>query len=239
MVNHHKVERVQKVQHFFLIVLLFILGGSSLEGQPGILKVGFDLDDTILYSRWLFEQAPRDSAGQLDYAWINRHDRDYSQLIPPMVTLVSYFRARGHEVYFITSRQPAQGDQLARFLTERLGFPVIAGHNLFFTPKERRGEHRYTTKQRVMKALDLDLFYGDADTDMIAALKADVHPVRVVRHPTSIQQWGDNYFGNTLDGNSPAAPFSTDDLARFYAAGVGLFGETIYPIIWEGPIPAK
>ena len=41
-----------------------------------------------------------------------------------------------------------------------------------------------------MKKLKLDLFYGDADTDMIAALKANVHPIRIIRHKKSIEQYG-------------------------------------------------
>ena len=45
-----------------------------------------------------------------------------------------------------------------------------------------------------MKSLELDLYYGDSDSDIIAALKADVHPVRIVRHQKSINQYGANYF---------------------------------------------
>ena len=86
-----------------------------------------------------------------------------------------------------------------------------------------------------MKRLGLDLFYGDADTDMIAALKAGVHPVRVVRHKTSIISYGSNYFGNTIDKVSPKNPFSMEDLNIFYSSNVGIFGESIYPIFWEGP----
>ena len=87
-----------------------------------------------------------------------------------------------------------------------------------------------------MKRLRLDLFYGDADTDMIAALKAGVHPVRIVRHKDSIVTYGSNYFGNTIDITSPKNPFSLKDLNIFYSSNVGIFGESIYPIIWEGPL---
>ena len=86
-----------------------------------------------------------------------------------------------------------------------------------------------------MTSLELDLYYGDADSDIIAALKADVHPIRVIRHKKSIEQYGSNYFGNTLDGESQKNPFSNKDLKIFYSHGVGIFGESIYPIIWEAP----
>ena len=86
-----------------------------------------------------------------------------------------------------------------------------------------------------MISLKLDLYYGDADSDIIAALKADVHPIRVIRHKKSIEQYGSNYFGNTLDGESHKNPFSSKDLKIFYSRSVGIFGESIYPIIWEAP----
>ena len=86
-----------------------------------------------------------------------------------------------------------------------------------------------------MRKLNLDLFYGDADTDMIAALKANVHPVRIVRHKKSIEQYGKNYFGNVLKGKSKKSPFKIDDLKIFYSKSVGIYGESIYPIIWKGP----
>ena len=52
-----------------------------------------------------------------------------------------------------------------------------------------------------MKELGLDLFYGDSDTDIIAALKAGVHPVRVARNIASIDAYPDNYFGDVTKGD--------------------------------------
>ena len=45
-----------------------------------------------------------------------------------------------------------------------------------------------------MKRLKIDLFYGDSDSDIIAALKA-IFPVRVVRNNASVIEYGSNYFG--------------------------------------------
>ena len=83
-----------------------------------------------------------------------------------------------------------------------------------------------------MISLKLDLYYGDADSDIIAALKADVHPIRVVRHKKSIEQYGSNYFGNTLDGESHKNPFSSKDLKSSILVAL-VSGESIYPIIWK------
>ena len=93
----------------------------------------------------------------------------------------------------------------------------------------------HTTKHRIMKRLNLDLFYGDGDSDIIAALKAGAHPVRIVRNDSSISQYGPNYFGNILNGRTKNNPYNREDLNTFYSGSVGMFGESIYPMIWKGP----
>ena len=216
-------------------IVIYILYFSLVVAQPGILNVGFDVDDTILFSRDVFLSLPDDKRDPVDYGWINSHDKEFSLFITPTVELINYFHTNGHKVFFITARPGTKGNILAEFLSDELGFSVRINKSLFFSPKETIKGKRYTTKHRLMKRLKLDLFYGDADTDMIAALKAGVHPVRVVRHETSISEYGSNYFGNTNKGNSAQTPFTKDDLKLFYNSNVGIFGESIYPIIWMGP----
>ena len=111
----------------------------------------------------------------------------------------------------------------------------MVNKNLFFSPKQTINGKRFTTKHRLMKRLKIDLFYGDSDSGIIAALKAGVHPVRVVRNNASVIEYGSNYFGNTLKGDIKEAPFSSNDLQIFYKSNVGMFGESIYPIIWKVP----
>ena len=216
-------------------IVIYILYFSLVVAQPGILNVGFDVDDTILFSRDVFLSLPDDKRDPVDYGWINSHDEDFSLFITPTVELINYFHTNGHNVFFLTARPGTKGNILAEFLADELGFSVRVNKYLFFSPKETIKGKRYTTKHRLMKRLKLDLFYGDADTDMIAALKAGVHPVRVVRHETSIVEYGSNYFGNTNKGISAQTPFTKDDLKLFYNSNVGIFGESIYPIIWTGP----
>ena len=216
-------------------IVIYILYLSLVVAQPGILNVGFDVDDTILFSRDVFLSLPDDKRDPVDYGWINSHDKEFSLFITPTVELINYFHTNGHNVFFLTSRSGTKGNILAEFLADELGFSIRVNKNLFFSPKETIKGKRYTTKHRLMQRLKLDLYYGDADTDMIAALKAGVHPVRVVRHETSIVEYGSNYFGNTNKGNSAQTPFTKDDLKLFYKSNVGIFGESIYPIIWTGP----
>ncbi len=216
------------------IGVLLLLGCSLLAGQTR-LNVGFDIDDTVLYSRYVFENAPRNQQGKLDYAWINQQDRELSLVIPPTLTLINYFRSKGHPVYFITGRHPENGEVLGQFLTDALGFPIEVNRNLFFAPRAVINGTEIQGKANIMEALKLDLYYGDADTDILAALKARVQPIRVARHPSSIAQYGQNYFGNILDGQHPKSPWDGGDLQRFLSASIGPFGEPIYPLIWDGP----
>ncbi len=220
-----------KTLNKFVAVLLII--SSFVFSQTGKLKVGFDIDDTTLYSERAFMVAPKTETGSTDYSWINTNDKDYSLFIEPVVTLINYFRAHGHEVFFITARPGVNGDSVAVFLAKNLNFDVKVDSNLFFSPKEYFNDFKYTTKHRVMEKLGIDIYYGDSDTDIIAAIKADVHPVRIVRSDASIKEYGANYFGNTLDGKSHKAPFGENDLNIFYKASVGVFGESIYPITWK------
>ena len=219
----------------FIFRVIAIVYSSFIFSQNGILNVGFDIDDTVLFSRDVFLNLPEDKRNPTDWGWINSHDKDYSLLMAPTIDLIHFFHNNGHNIFFITARSKPKGKNLANFLTDKLMFPVEVNKNLFFSPKETIKGTRYTTKQRTMKRLRLDIFYGDADTDMIAALKAGVHPVRVVRHKASIVSYGPNYFGNTIDKISPKNPFSLKDLNIFYSSNVGIFGESIYPIFWEGP----
>jgi len=215
--------------------LLIWICSISLFAEPGILNVGFDIDDTVLFSRDVFLNIPEDKRNPIDYGWVNKQDKKMSLFIEPTVDLINYYINNGHNIYFITARSGENGKFLANFLTKCFNIKITKNKNLFFSPKETINGKRFTTKHRTMEKLNLDLFYGDADSDMVAALKAGVHPIRIVRHDKSVSQYGKNYFGNTLDGKSKENPFATKDLEIFYSKSVGIFGESIYPIIWDGP----
>ncbi|MDP6169388.1 MAG: HAD family acid phosphatase, partial [Candidatus Marinimicrobia bacterium] len=163
------MQRIRSVVQ--ILMMMFMI---PLLSRSGILNVGFDIDDTVLFSRDVFLNVPEDKRDPLDYGWINEHDDGLSLFIDPTVELIDYFVSNGHNVFFITARPGTNGQTLASFLTKGLRIPVKVNKNLFFSPSESIGEIRYTTKQRMMKRLQLDLFYGDGDKDMIAALKAGV-----------------------------------------------------------------
>ena len=223
------------------VSLLFILNACTISTPPviaepvkGQLKVGFDIDDTVLFSRDNFLIAPHmsDDPDHLDYGWVNLHDSLHSVTIEPIAELIHYLRAHGHEVYFITARPGVNGDAVARHLSRELGFSVVKDANLFFAPKKKdmTSGFKYTTKHELISNLGLHIFYGDADNDMIAASIAGVRGVRVVRDARSVEAYSRNYFGDTKSGTTADAPFSELDYQTFLQGGVGPFGETIYPI---------
>lgn len=217
------------------LILVILFYSNSLYAESGILNIGFDIDDTVLFSRDVFLNIPKDKRNPIDYGWVNTQDKNLSLYIEPTVELINYFISNGHNIFFITARSGANGEYLAKFLSKGLNLQVKKDENLFFCPSETIDGIRHTTKHHVMEKLKLDLFYGDGDSDMVAALKANVHPIRIIRHKKSITEYGPNYFGNTLDGKSKKHPFAFDDLEIFYSRGVGIFGESIYPIVWKGP----
>ena len=60
------------------IIILNFLATSFMVAQNGILNVGFDIDDTVLFSRDVFLNLPDDKRNPTDFGWINKHDSDYS-----------------------------------------------------------------------------------------------------------------------------------------------------------------
>ncbi len=221
------------------VVMIFtacISPQASKTSEPvvGQLKVGFDIDDTVLFSRDNFLKAPHmsDDPDHLGYGWVNQHDSLYSVTIQPIAELISFLRAHGHEVFFITARPGINGAAVARHLTRELGFAVELNKNLFFSPKKKDASSgtKYTTKHEVISDLGLHIYYGDADNDMVAASIAGVRGVRVVRDSRSVEAYSKNYFGDTRSIPGPQAPYSEQEYQKFLFSGVGPYGETIYPI---------
>lgn len=235
------------------VTALLLIAGCAVIPAPvpepslsasdlGKLRIGFDIDDTILYSEENFLQAPENHNDDenIDFDWINTHDSSYSTLIPDMAKLVHFFRAQGHTVYFITARPGDSGEALARFLTQQLGFSITIGGNLFFSPKETDPETgiRHTVKHRLIRDLGIHLFYGDSDTDIVAALVGGATPVRVVRDPKSLKAYARGHFGDLLHPHAAGNPFTPVDYRKFIMAGVGPYGETIYPVYkFDEPLP--
>jgi acid phosphatase class B len=222
------------------LIVLIIIGGCQIEEKPqasvkGQLRIGFDIDDTILFSRDTFIKAPHmsDDPDHLDYGWVNTHDSLYSLTIPTMRDLIDMLRSQGHLVYFITARPGVNGEAVGRHLSRELGFQVVKDENLFFAPKRLDPEtgKKFTTKHELITSLGLHIFYGDSDNDMVAASVAGIRGVRVVRDQRSVDAYSSNYFGDTKAEKSSRAPIYSMTYQTFLRQGVGPYGETIYPLL--------
>lgn len=219
-----------------LITFIFFTSCSSMNSQKslGQLRVGFDIDETVLHSQDNFAQAVKEKIqGPKFFEFINTHDEQLSKPKTPVVKLVKYFHSQGHKIYFITARAGQGGEKVGEYLTKIFNFSVKKGENLFFSPKEtdKISGKKFTTKHRVMKRLGIDLYYGDSDTDIVAALKASAHPVRVIRSKKALKHYPHNHFGNINEKRSDKSPFGKGEFKKFIRGGVGPYGETIYSVL--------
>jgi len=230
-----------RLLQFSVITALLVLSScyspeTSAKPDPvvGQLRVGFDIDDTVLFSRDNFLIAPKDSTNSdhIDFGWVNTHDSLHSVIIKPVADLIGFLRAQGHEVYFITARPGVNGETVGRFLSSELGFLVEKNKNLFFATKRKdpKTGFKFTTKHEVITKLGLHIFYGDSDNDMVAASVAGVRGVRVVRDARSVDAYSRNYFGDTKSEFKASAPFNLQVYEQFLGKGVGPYGETIFPL---------
>ena len=106
--------------YFLTVSLIFVF----LHAKSGQLNVGFDIDDTVVFSRDVFLNIPKDKRNPIDYGWVNTQDDGMSIYIDPTVKLINYFISNGHNVLFITARSGENGEALATFLSQGLGFPI-------------------------------------------------------------------------------------------------------------------
>jgi acid phosphatase (class B) len=156
------------------------------------IKVGFDVDDTLIFS------APAFNALQPKYDPDVIRPKDYKQLTPEMKQqyhdfwdklnneyddrstpkqigkrLLDLHIARGDTIVIISKRQSPSDDsdpctpRYERMFDVKLQRPVIQTQLKDKTPFICR-EH-------------LDYYYGDSDSDVLAALTAGVTPIRVKR----------------------------------------------------------
>lgn len=156
---------------------------KTLEGKPA-LTVGFDVDDTVLFSSPCFYYGQNKySPGKDDYLnnqafWdeINANCGPYS--IPKAVAakLIDLHTKRGDTIFFITGRTKSAGEKLTE--TIKTAFNMTTINPVVFTAGSE-------TKTAFMKEHALKIYYGDADGDMRQALQVGARPIRVLRASNS------------------------------------------------------
>lgn len=148
--------------------------------------VGFDIDDTVLFSSPCFYYGQQKySPGSEGYLrnpkfWqeINAGCDEYSVPKQAARAVIELHKQRGDTIYFITGRPATQGEQLTAILQRTFGIsrmqPVV------FTSGPE--------KTRFIHDRGLKLYYGDADSDITSAQAAGARPVRIMRAANSTYQ---------------------------------------------------
>jgi acid phosphatase class B len=146
------------------IVCVYVVTFTSVNIAD--LKVGFDYDDTLIFSTPAFRAGA--ASGQEPYSpeyWrvVNQSfNREKVKLVPMTTALI--YKALGFDVVVITARQGYGGVELQehwKWLAKEFYF-------------ERN-------KSSILEKGRFVAFFGDSDSDITEALEAGVKPIRVKR----------------------------------------------------------
>jgi acid phosphatase (class B) len=161
---------------------------AELENTPA-LNVGFDIDDTLLFSSAGFYHgkqvfSPGSDAylsnpkfwQQMNNAW-----DDFSLPKKSARALIAMHLARGDRLWFITGRHATRQESLSRRLQQLFNIPQSRMQSVIFT-NDNPG---IASKVAALKARQIQIYYGDADKDMQAAKSAGARGIRVLRASNS------------------------------------------------------
>jgi acid phosphatase (class B) len=174
---------------------------------PAPIIAGFDIDDTVVFSTpgfYFGEHNTEGPGGKNRYGgdylrspqfWkdLNQNHDRYSMKKKSGDALLQMHKGRGDTIVFITKRFCYDDD--AEVLTKRLGSMFNVKSKVYCTNEQ--------TKTPAMTETGIDIYYGDADSDMeyAAAVKAKkVRAVRVERSPlsTGVSAYNPGKFGEEV-----------------------------------------
>lgn len=158
---------------------------KSLEGVPPM-NVGFDIDDTVLFSspgfyRGIQIYGDHFSSNPEFWQLMNNGWDAYS--LPKEVgrELIAMHLRRHDHIYFITARAASPTETVTPLLQKTFNIPANDMHPVIFTGI-RKGEN---TKIPWLSKLNIKLYYGDADSDIEAANAVHGRGIRVLRAANS------------------------------------------------------
>jgi acid phosphatase (class B) len=180
------MKRISRGCFIFVLLVLFLSvayaqqepqatiphGQGAANGQ----KIGFDLDDTLLFSTPAFNKGFRSVHKPFSkrfWALVNKSDKGNSIVKERVRKILDEHKNNGDEIFIITARFPYKTKPLTDFLVETF---QIEKENIYFEP---RG------KAERIKSLKLDIFYGDSDSDISAAIESGAKGMRILRSPSS------------------------------------------------------
>jgi acid phosphatase (class B) len=160
---------------------------KSMPAEP--IAVGFDVDDTILFSSPGFHYAFNNTDGpdgsnlygkkplSSDKFWQDMSSQfdKFSMPKESARKLLKMHQKRGDKIFFITARPEIKGEILTGILNRT--FRLKNEHPVIFSGK--------TSKAEYIKANNIKVFYGDSDSDITEAQDAGIRGIRVERSPIS------------------------------------------------------
>lgn len=161
---------------------------NSLMGHPPM-AVGFDIDDTVLFSSPGFWRGQRTySPDSQDYLknpefWERMNNGWDAFSIPKEVarSLIAMHVKRGDSIYFVTGRSQTKTETVSKTLQDDFLIPGANMNPVIFAGDEP-GQN---TKTQWLKEKNIRVFYGDSDNDITAAREVGARGIRVLRASNS------------------------------------------------------
>ncbi len=183
------------------LLLALVLAGGGLPAASAGTPVGFDLDDTILFSTPVFDRAFKSGVKPFSREFweiVNTSDRELSSVKRRTEALIGEHQRNGDEIYVISGREPVREEAVQSFLHDRLGIKPENVHFTGLSPDSASPSGiAPNSKAEVMKSLGITVFYGDSDTDIADARAAGAKGIRIQRSERS--SYKDRYHPGSLD----------------------------------------
>ena len=151
---------------------------KSLENQAPM-NVGFDIDDTVLFSSPGFyygkqKYSPENFAFVIMEEFWNEMNNGLDRFSIPKECarkLIELHKKRGDSIYFITSRRKTKTETLTELLAKT--FDLEHPEKVIFTS--------FKAKINPIKEKNIKIFYGDSDDDIRAAQANGIRAIRIIR----------------------------------------------------------
>ncbi|MGY5958903.1 acid phosphatase AphA [Kosakonia sp. BK9b] len=160
---------------------------SLVERPP--MAVGFDIDDTVLFSSPGFWRGKKTWSPNSDEylhnpAFWEKMNNGWDEFsIPKEVArqLIAMHVKRGDSIYFITGRSATKTETVTKTLQDDFLIPAANMNPVIFAG-DQPGQNN---KTQWLKAKQIRIFYGDSDSDITAARESEARPIRVLRASNS------------------------------------------------------
>jgi acid phosphatase (class B) len=162
---------------------------KSLKNQPPI-NVGFDIDDTVLFSTPAYHYGKQKYSPysneylNMEEFWneLNNGLDNFSLPKKCARRLINLHKKRGDSIYFITARKPTKTETVTELLSQTFGLENI--NRVIFTGW-RKGAN---LKLKPLKEYNIQIYYGDSDSDIQAAQSAGIRAIRIMRARNSTKK---------------------------------------------------